>query len=756
MTMTKLLAFRLALAAGLMATCAVGQGPASPADSLAIVRQACGLRDGGGALVGGGSDYKVAFDEHGTVFVPALGRRASRTYPFRLALESIHRGGDVWTTDAAADPRREGNTAVYDRAPGVSERWEVRPDGVELSFHFDRRPDGAGDLVVRLAVDTDLVARARGERPQGLHFIAEGIGGVCVGAVTAIAADGRTAPGTLRFADAHLELVVAGSFVDSATYPLVLDPLIGAEILVTSGGFDDIDPDVAYDSSNDVYLVCWQREFSVADADVQAQRVGSNGKLVGPLLSVRSPGIGLAINPTVANVNLSDRFLVAWQEGPSFFGPWNVLGACVDATTGAVSTAVSIAANGLRDEIDPDASSEATTLDDEALLVWDDEGNIYGAPVTCPAGSGPPIPSSAVQVSTGGPDKHLPAISKNGGSSGRHLVAYVHGESVNAGNIWGIEVTVVDKDMNILDQALLSQWSVPSRVIEPDVDGDGTRFVVVWDEYEPSTLYSRDVYCERIDFDAVTATLQTAVPQVAVAVDPGEDERAPAVGFLGPKVVVAWAQNSAGASSPFDHDVVVRALDLGCSVCGPEQVIGTGGRPYDQDPQIATAMSGGASGDQAFIAFASADVLPPYASEVRGHLFAALGAGGTLAPVASACGNGGRVGANSAFAIGNPSLAFTLSGADPIAVLAVWSLALPGGPTFACGTCRQVMVPLYQALVPASGGAASIPVPMPCVLSLVGQTLHVQWWVSPANAAPCLVGPNKVAFSNVVAATVGL
>ncbi len=756
MTMTKLTASRLTLVVGCLANAAVAQDPVAPSGPNAVVRQACGLRrDGDAALVGGGADYKVAFDQHGAVFVPALGRGASRSYPFRLALQSIQRGGrdaGVAAFGAATAPRREGNTAVYDLAPGVSERWEVQGHGVELSLRFERSLAHAGDLVVRFAVDTELVAQAAGEQPRGLRFSAEGVGGVRVGAVTAVAADGRTAPGALRLEGTYLELVLPGAFVDTASYPLVLDPLIGTELLVAGGGLDDINPDVAYDLTNSVYLACWQREFSVSDVDVVAQRVGANGSPVGSMLFVRSPSTGLATSPTVANVNLTDRFLVAWQEGPSFLGPWDVRGACVDAASGTVSAAATLAGNATLDEIDPDAGGETTTLDDEALLVWDEQGTIYGAQVTCPAGTGPPIPFGAGQLSQGGVDKHRAAISKNGGASGRHLVAYLHGSPPGA--TAGVETAVVDRNMNLLAVGALSHWNWPAGLaIDPDVDGDGTTFVVVWDEYEPSTLFSRDVYCERVDFDPGTNTMQTVIANVAVAADPGEDERAPAVGFLGQKVVVAWAQRSASAPTPFDHDVVVRALDLGCSSCGPEQILGAGGRAYDQDPQIATAMSGGSTNDQAFIAFASADALPPYASEVRGQLFEAIGSGGAVASAGGGCGTGGIAGVNGPLALGNSSFAFTLTGAHPAAAIAVFVLNAPVAP-IPCGPCL-ITPPLVSATLPAAGGSATLPVPISCDQALLGGMVQFQWWVASTAASPCALLPNT-SFSDRVNATIGL
>ncbi len=329
-------------------------GPRRPAGS--VCRQAHGLSWQKGELRGLGGDYRVAFDGGGAVFTPALGRRAPRTYPLRLQLVSIRRGADeVVAVAPGVRPRLDGRGAVYDREAGVTERFEVRPEGVALSYEFARPIAGSGDLVVRLAVHTDL-AVPRGEGAAGLTLAAEGIGGVHIGGVTGIAADGARAPGTLRGDGRGVELVLPADFVEDARYPLVLDPIIGATFEVGNPSQDDVNADVAFDFSNGVYLVVWQREFSGGDVDIRAQRVDAAGALSGNAVEVTDLTAGVAINPTVASVNATDRFLVCWQEGPSVFGPWDVAGACVDAAGGA-ATAPTTFAKLPGNELDPAAAS---------------------------------------------------------------------------------------------------------------------------------------------------------------------------------------------------------------------------------------------------------------------------------------------------------------------------------------------------------------------------------------------------------------
>ena len=46
--------------------------------------------------------------------------------------------------------------AIYAHAPAIEERFDVGVDGVEISWQFDHRPAGSGDLVVRYAIETGM------------------------------------------------------------------------------------------------------------------------------------------------------------------------------------------------------------------------------------------------------------------------------------------------------------------------------------------------------------------------------------------------------------------------------------------------------------------------------------------------------------------------------------------------------------------------------------------------------------------------
>lgn len=312
-------AFLLALLAGAPAAAAPPQEKPAPElgapPSASVMRTAHGAALVGDELHGAGPDYKIHFRRGGFELTPALGRAAPRNFPLSFELESIERGGVlVYAPGAPAAPELGADGLVrYAHPFGIEERYEIRAGGVEQSFHFAEPLPGSGELVVRGRLAGDLAATL-GEHAE-LAFAVPGLGGVRFGAVTGIDAAGLTAAGSLRYDGRALELVLPAELVDAAAYPLVLDPLIGTWFVIPGAAVnDESDPDVAYDAGNSLYLVAWHREYSATDYDIHAQRVSTSGASVGGIILIENAAETFAINPTVANVRFSRRFLVAWQQ----------------------------------------------------------------------------------------------------------------------------------------------------------------------------------------------------------------------------------------------------------------------------------------------------------------------------------------------------------------------------------------------------------------------------------------------------------
>src|SRR5262249_42160608 len=122
------------------------------------ISRTAGLQLLDGELWGGAQDYKVRFAADAVTLTPALGKQAPRDYPLTLRLESVGRGATFGPLTARA-PTFAGLRVEYDRGVAV-ERYDLDAAGLEQSFVFATRPQGSGDLVVRVRLATDLQVTA--------------------------------------------------------------------------------------------------------------------------------------------------------------------------------------------------------------------------------------------------------------------------------------------------------------------------------------------------------------------------------------------------------------------------------------------------------------------------------------------------------------------------------------------------------------------------------------------------------------------
>ena len=238
-------------------------GPGSFADSV-------GLQWLDGELWAAGRDFKVQFEADRLTYTPALGSRAPRNIPLSLRVESFGRGTPREPV-GPAQPAADALTASYDRGPFV-ERYDVTPKGIKQSFVFETLPAGSGDLVVRLRLDTELEPSVVGTTDGEILFTAGDLGGVRIGEVIGIDGAGERVRGSMRYQEGTLDLVLPAAFVDEAALPITLDPLIGGSFYAQEP-LDNRDPDVAFDASEGVYLVVFERRFSASDSDIHAQRL---------------------------------------------------------------------------------------------------------------------------------------------------------------------------------------------------------------------------------------------------------------------------------------------------------------------------------------------------------------------------------------------------------------------------------------------------------------------------------------------------
>lgn len=743
----------------LLAGLALGQEPltndvAMPrVDSL---RQSTMLQPDATGLRAGGFDYEATFTGNGMRYVPALGPSAPTTQHLALRPLSVGRGGQVavdLTADRSAPTIAAERRVRYAHGAALREHYDVTPQGLQLSWVFDAPVAGSGDLFVRYELDTTLPSAVAGD---GLAFHLPRIGGVGIGGVTGIDAVGNRTPGSLRLDGSVLELRLPAAFVDAAKYPMVLDPLVGTQFLAETGGWNDMQPDVAYDLTNDIYLVVWRRVFSATSVGIRAQRISGAGALVGGFLAMTLGSVN-AGRPTVANLNQRDTFVVAWQEAPTIWDPYDILAVSVNAANGAVSSPATAIASGVADQFNPDACGDNTTSDDEVLVAYQESvagtgAGIKVAVVNVAAQGAAPTLVSTVVVTTSA-NARDPSMSNSQISTRNRVIVW----GDQSGTTGQIRAQAMTRDA-VLQGTAVTVTSGSVLLAAPGiarVDGDGINFLVVYEFGEIGAANGeRNVWCRPLTWTGSALSLGTAT---AINTTATTDQKDPAVAFCRYKYVVAYADQFLPGSANYD----IRGVELGanCVTCGDPFILaglnGTLLRNVEFMPAIASKYGGGATTDNdALIVFAEADDSPPFTGSVIAQRYTAFGAGGAVTYVGSGCGVAGpAITVVGPFAAGNTDFQIQCTGV-PAGAIPFLLFGFPGGEV-TCGPCVYTN-PVTSEFVLPSGGTASFFYRMPCsVYRFVGTTVQVQWALFGTAATPCPV-VSSLSFTRRARLTLGL
>lgn len=261
---------------------------------------------------------KCGIDADGFTVVPYLGERAPRSLPWRWQLTAADHGGvdllgaEPGTFTAAGDHAERRHRLV-------TERWDLRAGGIEQSFLVHGPGPRAADLVLRGAVTSALTAAERPAQVAPLVFTAaDGACELRYGTAIAIAADGASVPVPVAFAAGALELRVPASFLATAAYPVVIDPLVQVFVfdntVVTGSGITETSVD-RVDATDRLSLVgAHVRWASSLDGDVFLQRHRDDFAYTATLYADLTPNVS-SYSCSVAAVDGNDRVVAAWNRG---------------------------------------------------------------------------------------------------------------------------------------------------------------------------------------------------------------------------------------------------------------------------------------------------------------------------------------------------------------------------------------------------------------------------------------------------------
>lgn len=711
------------------------QQPVAAGDVAAkaiAARHVAGVSTFGGALAAVGSDYRATFGSDAVTFEPALGRDAPRAHRWTTTTTEVSRGSTTsWRRGHELPSRTHDRRTVTFHRPGVAERYDARADGLKQSFVWTAPPAGDGDLVVRLAIESTLrrhSARAwRDERGNG----------VVLGEVVGIDAHGARCAGEARATTNGLELVLPDWFVDSAAYPLELDPLIGTSVQALAGADADF-PDVAYDAYSDTWCVVWTQFFGGGAVGVVGSVWDADTMTFGYAFGVNQPGDEDSVR--VTNIAGTGLFVMVWVNYAGTSS--SICGLAFEPTQAQATNVFTI--DGPGPLASPVVSGEATLFDDDCLVVWLDAS--FGM-IGCTVAIDQQLQVSATPiVALAGPTASEPAISKQGGNPGLHLLTWVDRTPGLPGRV---RAQVVDHDLNLLGPGVFVQ-NTAQNCGYPAVDGDGFKFLVAWEEQEVANPSATNVRGKLLTIGAGGVTSVGGVLDLAST--PNDVEFAADVASLGDKFGVVWMR--AVDVPPFGDDAFFRAVSGVGAVIGPALPLdvtpGTQYR-YEHGPRLIGRVAGdpGLLADDGLVVFADQNV-STFDSDVGLQQIEAMGVGGPIVDLGFGCGPGGLASCSGPAALGNTALAFDLFGAQPLAVPFVF-LGLPA-PVLTCGVC-SVIQPLVVEFVPNTAGSATSTLAIPGTSSLIGFQIDAQFVSFNALYVGCPALPG-IAASNVVRVTI--
>ena len=446
--------------------------------------------------------HTAAFTPQGVHFTP---RRGGLEWAWRLTFVGV---GDVPLADVATSPMQPthvGQGAVYSRG-GLVEQYLARKNTIEQQFLIPQPLllNGA-DLVIAGAVQS---AGTFEETVDGWRWRV-GDGAVHLGNVRVYDAAGRDLPATMAVTAEATRIVVDGAALASAAYPVTIDPEIGGDVRLSSMGadgnadYDALNPAVAYNSTNNQYLVVWSgSDDVVGEYEIWSQRVNAaTGAQIGADVQISfigptdDPNYD-AEDPDVAYNSQSNEYLVVWSGDHYADGDFEIFAQRVNAATGAlIGSMVRVSVMGPGVDPNYDARSPAVaynSADNQYLVVW--EGDDDDAPLVDDEFE---IWAKRLSASAEWIDADNRRMSDMGGTGNASYNAYDPDVTYNSADnqyliVWEGDDTatgLVDDEFEIwgqrLNSALSGLGSNDFRISDMGSDGDAD-----YDAGDPAIAYS--------------------------------------------------------------------------------------------------------------------------------------------------------------------------------------------------------------------------------------------------------------------------
>ncbi|MCR9246535.1 MAG: hypothetical protein NXI31_15995 [bacterium] len=515
------------------------QAPSSLAPALVPIHS--GEADPIGGAYGtwaAGPGYKVSFHD-GMTFIPLLGDRVTTNRTLSWRTESVRVGATQMMTDHDANARRASDYRFeYDYGRFV-EAYDVRTDGLEQTFVFSERPAVAGDLIITGTLSGNLTTTERAASHSALKFTGpDRIADVTYGRAVAIDARGDTALMTTAVHGGRIELRLDAAFLESAAYPLVVDPLLSVRNLGLHTGLSDVDVyrDDDHALSN-VWLV-YSQQASASDTDLLIRRYPDD--LSGPGVTVFSD-LNASWDTKHGQIAGVHRKVVTVFERDFRTGSYRVrwhthLKNDVSVQTNVSSVPYVSSTNEWRPDIGGTESSSSNTI---ALLVYQREpgssfsntnsSDVFGLRIDTATSNGTPIGS---EFDIGGfsniGDEERPAVNQVEGGNGTFswLVTFQYHTNL-PGADWSILGQRVRSNSGPYGSThYIGNLGPDFHAVAPRIAGTDGRYLLTFGAHrttaqKPAGILSERILARRIDWSLSANSPSYPHPTALLEIDGG-------------------------------------------------------------------------------------------------------------------------------------------------------------------------------------------------------------------------------------------
>jgi hypothetical protein len=414
--------------------------------------------------------------------------------------------------------------AGYARAGVLVEAYLALDYQVEQFFVVPRPLSGTGDLVLTGAFSTTLMPVETGPLPAGVvRFALPGGGELTYGPAEVRDAAGRVGPVAVELTEREVRLTVPGDWLAAATYPVIVDPLYGSEIRVTTSNDAQVAPAVAANGTSgeddDRFVVVWadDRNDSEGDGwDIYSQRVKADGTLNGSNYRVTELSDDQQ-TPAIAYDGGSSNpyYLLTYQDSDS-----NVYGWMLNKDGTRYQSEISIG-TGSGTQAAPAVAYGAGA--GYYLVVWEDSRdgnwNIYSR-VVSPGGT---PQGSETQITSHAGDETAPAVAWDE-TRDHYFITWQR-----SGDIYGIACSISSGNCSTSGHSTVTIANTGDTEANSDVafnsfdnpDANDGELFVVWDR----TTSPTSVWGQRVKWSGSDYALEGSNVRLSPAITPDQGHR---------------------------------------------------------------------------------------------------------------------------------------------------------------------------------------------------------------------------------------